>query len=122
MTRLTFTTAALLALAPIAAYAHAHLKTATPATESTVTTAPTTVAIDFTEAVEPQFCGIAVIGPGHARMDNGPAHIVAGDDKHLEVAVKPLTPGVYTVEWHATAVDTHKTEGTYHFTVAAAAS
>ena len=122
MTRLRFTTAALLALAPLSASAHAHLKTATPATDSTVTTAPSEVAIDFTEGVEPALCSIAVTGPGGARLDSGPPHVAAGDNKHLAVAVKPLAPGVYTVEWHATAVDTHKTEGTYHFTVAASAS
>ena len=29
-----------------------------------------------------------------------------------------LTPGTYTVNWHVTSVDTHKTEGNYKFTVA----
>jgi methionine-rich copper-binding protein CopC len=36
----------------------------------------------------------------------------------LAVPVKPLAAGVYTVLWHATSVDTHKTEGHFTFTVA----
>jgi methionine-rich copper-binding protein CopC len=33
------------------------------------------------------------------------------------VALKPLRAGVYKVIWHATAVDTHKTDGSFNFTV-----
>jgi methionine-rich copper-binding protein CopC len=29
-----------------------------------------------------------------------------------------LTPGAFTVTWHAVALDTHKTQGTFIFTVA----
>jgi len=28
-----------------------------------------------------------------------------------------LPPGIYTVIWHVTSIDTHKTEGRYQFTV-----
>jgi methionine-rich copper-binding protein CopC len=31
--------------------------------------------------------------------------------------VKPLTPSVYTVTWHAVSADTHCTQGTFKFTV-----
>ena len=115
-------TAALFALAPAAAFAHAHLKTATPAADSTVTPAPVEVAIDFTEGVEPRFSTIEVADSTGVRVDAGPAHTAATDNKHLSVAVKPLPPGIYTVQWHATAVDTHKTEGVFRFTVAGARS
>jgi methionine-rich copper-binding protein CopC len=29
----------------------------------------------------------------------------------------PLKPGVYTVHWHAVSVDTHRTQGSFQFTV-----
>ncbi|RYY11978.1 MAG: copper resistance protein CopC, partial [Alphaproteobacteria bacterium] len=39
------------------------------------------------------------------------------DNKVLSVEVPTLAPGTYKVIWHATAVDTHKTEGNFSFTV-----
>ena len=35
----------------------------------------------------------------------------------LMVKLKPLSPGIYSVAWHVTSVDTHKTEGHFTFTV-----
>ncbi len=35
----------------------------------------------------------------------------------LVVALPKLPNGVYTVVWHVTSVDTHKTEGRYQFTI-----
>jgi methionine-rich copper-binding protein CopC len=34
---------------------------------------------------------------------------------HLSVGI--LAPGNYTVKWHVTSVDTHKTQGSFSFTV-----
>lgn len=99
------------------ASAHAFLKTATPAVGSTVSQPPSQVVIDFTEGVEPRFSTIEVQNAQGARVDTGRPHLVAGDD-HLAVGLKPLPPGSYTVTWHATATDTHKTQGKFNFTVA----
>ena len=99
------------------AEAHAFLKTAIPAVGSTVQQAPSQVVIEFTEGVEPQFSTITVQDASGARVDAGGVQL-AGGDTHLAVGLKPLQPGTYKVIWHATAVDTHKTEGTYSFTVA----
>jgi methionine-rich copper-binding protein CopC len=38
--------------------------------------------------------------------------LLAGKD-----GVKPLAAGTYKVIWHATDADTHKTQGSYRFTV-----
>ena len=103
--------------APAAAFAHAFLKTATPAVGSTITTMPAEVRIDFTEGVEPSFSTIKVTDAHGAQVDNGTAHLEAGDT-HLTVGLKPLAPGRYTVSWHAIATDTHRTQGTFSFTVA----
>jgi copper resistance protein C len=108
--------AALLAAHSVPAWAHAHLKTASPAPDSTVAAAPQSVAIDFTEGVEPQFSSITVVDAGGHRVDQGPAHI-DGANTHFVVGLQALQPGTYTVDWHATAVDTHKTEGKFSFTV-----
>jgi methionine-rich copper-binding protein CopC len=98
------------------AWAHAHLKTATPAVDSTVQQAPSQVVIDFTEGVEPNFSGITVQDSKGATVDSGGVHLEGGNT-HLAVGLKPLTSGTYKVMWHATAVDTHKTDGTFSFTV-----
>jgi methionine-rich copper-binding protein CopC len=39
------------------------------------------------------------------------------DGRVLSVKLKTLAPGDYSVEWHVTSVDTHKTEGHFTFTV-----
>ena len=98
------------------AYAHAHLRTGTPAVDSTVA-APAEVAIVYSEAVEPRFSVIEVKDSTGKRVDKQDVHTAPSDNKVLSVGLPQLAPGVYTVEWHATAVDTHKTEGTFKFTV-----
>ena len=108
---------ALFAVTGGTAWAHAHLKTATPAPDSTVQATPDAVAIDFTEGVEPSFSSIEVQDATGQRVDKGAASTAPGDNKRLSVDVRPLQPGTYTVTWHATAVDTHKTDGTFRFTV-----
>jgi len=108
--------AAALAALPFAAQAHAFLKAATPAVGSTVPTAPTAVTIDFTESVEPRFSSITVQDAQGKRVDRNDVH-VAGGATHLAVGLEPLPPGTYKVTWHATATDTHKTEGSFTFTV-----
>jgi copper(I)-binding protein len=99
------------------ASAHAFLKSASPAVGSEVSTPPAEVVIDFTEGVEPKFSTIMVQDGEGVRMDSGAAHLVGGVDTRLAVALKPLTQGAYKVVWHATATDTHKTEGSFSFTV-----
>ena len=99
------------------ALAHAFLKSATPPVGSTVQAAPPSVVIDYTEGVEPKFSTIEVQDAAGVRVDSGDVQTAAGDNKRLTVALKPLRPGSYKVVWHVTATDTHKTEGTYTFTV-----
>ena len=106
-----------LTLAAGHAWAHAHLKTAVPAVGSTVPQAPTQVVIEFTEGVEPRFSTITVADAAGRAVEAGGVHLVGGNT-HLGVDLKPLVAGTYKVTWHATAVDTHKTEGDFSFTVA----
>jgi methionine-rich copper-binding protein CopC len=116
MRRLSIITAML--FWPAVAMAHAHLQKAEPAVGSTVQAAPAQVAIHFSEGVEPRFSSITVTSTAGAAVDKHDVHTAAGDQQELIVGLQPLPPGVYTVEWHATSVDTHKTEGKFTFTVA----
>ncbi len=108
--------AACLAVLASQASAHALIKTATPAVGSAVAQSPSQVVIDFTEGVEPSFSSIVVQDAQGKPVATGATHLVGGDT-HLGLDIQPLPPGTYTVVWHVTSVDTHKTEGKFTFTV-----
>lgn len=109
--------AALLAGAP-PAFAHAMLRKAVPAVGSTVRSAPTEIDLFFSEGVEPGLSRITVRDAAGTAYETGEVHTAPGNAKELIGAVRTLPAGAYTVEWHATSVDTHKTEGRFSFTVA----
>lgn len=100
------------------AFAHAYPQTESPAKGSTVKTAPTTLWIEFDDELEPHFTGVKVTDSMGMQVDKGDAKVSPTDSHHLSVDLKPLSPGKYTVTWHATDTDTHKTHGHYSFTVA----
>lgn len=70
-----------------------------------------------TEGVEPLFSTIVVHGANGATNATGKPHVAPDSNRRLIVELPKLTPGTYTVNWHVTSVDTHKTEGKYTFTV-----
>ncbi|MGE8149856.1 copper homeostasis periplasmic binding protein CopC [Pseudomonas vancouverensis] len=114
----TLTAAALFGslLAASSVFAHAHLKSETPAADSTVS-APADLRLVFSEGVEASFTKVTVT------KDGAPVAVKAltteGSDKKTLVVTpaEPLTAGAYKVEWHAVSVDTHKSEGAYAFKV-----
>jgi len=106
-----------LVFAAAQAHAHARLVRADPAPRGTVAP-PTELRLDFSEGVEPHFSGATLTSSGGAAVPLGPAKVEAGNASVLIVPIiKPLTPGVYTVHWHAVSVDTHHTQGDFQFTV-----
>ncbi len=98
------------------AWAHAFLDKASPPVGSEVSGSPPSITLTYTEAVEPLFSTVQVTGPGGASVSDGKP-TPQGDGRILVVKLKPLAPGVYSVTWHVTSVDTHKTEGHFSFTV-----
>jgi methionine-rich copper-binding protein CopC len=118
MSRFVFALTAALVLGAAAAAAHALPQTTSPAADSTVRTAPREVTIVFSEAVEPRFSRIEVADAHGARVDVGEVRVAPGDARRLSVVLRPIGPGRYTVTWHAVAVDAHKTQGRFTFTVA----
>lgn len=113
--RLVVLTLVLLAVPP-RAWAHAFLAKASPPVGSQMPAAPPELTLRFTEGVEPLFCTIELLGPSGAVV-SVPAPKAADDGQMLVVALPKLPPGTYTVVWHVTSVDTHKTEGRYQFTI-----
>jgi len=111
-----FSTALMLSYAN--AFAHAELVSANPPANGTVQAAPNEISITFSEAVEEKFSTIEVLDDKAQRLDQGKPQTAPDDPKTLRVMVKPLRAGTYKVIWHAVSSDdSHKTKGTYEFTV-----
>jgi methionine-rich copper-binding protein CopC len=100
-----------------AACAHAFLSHAIPLVGSTVPSAPPVLTLDYTEGVETAFSTVVVKNAAGVRVDNNDLHNAPGNQKRILLGLQSLKPGAYTVEWHVTSVDTHKTEGTFTFSV-----
>ncbi len=114
--------AALLAAAftltlPAAAGAHAFLDHADPRVGSTVAAAPPRVAVHFTQSVEPAFSTVHVLDATGKSVDQADVQVDPNDGATLTVGVPKLPAGTYKVEWKVTSVDTHRTHGTFEFTV-----
>ena len=104
-------------LIPLLASAHAFLQHASPPVGSEIPVSPPAVIITYTQGVEPDFSTIEVDNAQGTRVDRGDLHLVGGDQTKLAVSLPKLPAGRYTVIWHVTSVDTHKTEGRFNFSV-----
>jgi methionine-rich copper-binding protein CopC len=99
------------------AFAHAFLERASPPVGSELPVSPPAVTITFTEGVEPAFSSIEVRDSHGIRVDKSDLHPSGGEGRQLTVSLPKLQAGQYTVTWHVTSVDTHKTEGHFNFRV-----
>jgi methionine-rich copper-binding protein CopC len=99
-----------------AAWAHAFLERASPAVGSEVSGSPPALTLTYSEPVEPLFSTIEVKNAGAAVVSDAKP-TPSDDGRVLVVRLKKLSPGVYSVAWHVTSVDTHKTEGHFTFMV-----
>ena len=100
------------------AFAHAHLKSATPPIGATVSASPPELDLVFSEGLDLRFSGATITGPDKRPVSTGTAALGAGRDTTLVVPITgALAGGAYTVTWHALSTDGHKTSGTYTFTV-----
>ena len=103
------------------ASAHAHLESQLPAADSTVSS-PKELRPHFSEGVEEKFTKIAitsVAASGKNVVEPVPSVATDPADKKVLIVIPgaPLAAGEYKVERHAVSVDTHKSEGSYKFTV-----
>jgi methionine-rich copper-binding protein CopC len=108
--------ATLLGVSP--AFAHAFLVKSDPPVGSTLTTAPKVLVLSFTEDLEVPFCTVMVTDSMGMNDAAGKPQSVPGHSDELQVPLNITMPGKITVTWHALSVDTHKTEGSFSFTVA----
>jgi len=101
------------------ASAHVTLISTRPTANSTLTTSPTSIRLEFSETMEPAVAHVILVSPdGRSTplsLANDPhdAHIIMG-------ATQNLGPGTYRVEWHVLSEDGHPVGGSYVFTVGTA--
>jgi methionine-rich copper-binding protein CopC len=100
-----------------AAFAHAQLKTATPAAGGAVPMPPSEVTLNFSEKLETAFSTVIVRDAVGKRVNKADSQLDKTDRTIMRVGLEPLTPGIYIVEWKALTADTHKTEGAFVFRV-----
>ena len=70
----------------------------------------------FTEKLEPAF-STAEVRNAQGAVQSGKAQVDGSDRTELRVPLKALPPGTYLVSWRVLSVDTHRTQGTFRFTV-----
>ncbi len=97
------------------AAAHAFLKRAVPAANSTVAPPPAELRLIFGSKLEPGFAKVAVSVNGQT-LTGLPDPATGDDGKTVSLALPTPAPGTYTVTWSVVAHDGHRTGGTYTFT------
>jgi copper transport protein len=108
---------------PLTAAAHALPQSATPAQGAEVQTAPKAVEITFGEIPDPRLSSITVINGSGVSVDAGTTLVVPGHPLELEVPLKSIGDGVYTVTWKTVSeVDGHLATGAYAFGVGVSAA
>ncbi|HUB24228.1 MAG TPA: copper resistance protein CopC [Tepidisphaeraceae bacterium] len=117
MSNRLFLIAAMLAVVPGVASAHAFLDHAVPKVGSSVSGSPSVVKIWFTQPLEPAFSVIQVFDDAGIEVDKRDSHVDDHDQTLLIVSLKDLPVGLYHVKWHVVSVDTHRTQGGFKFTV-----
>jgi len=116
---------ALVALLAVAgpAGAHALPQSSSPSAGATLSTPPSKVMITFGERPDPKLSSISVLDSSGASVAAGPTSASSGDPLTLEVPLKTLTGGVYTVAWRSvSAVDGHRATGSFAFGLGTAPS
>jgi len=105
-------------LAATTAFAHAFLDHAVPGVGATVSGSPSELKLTFTQSLVPAFASVQIAAADGAPVSAGKATSDPADPATLHVRLgQPLKPGAYKVTWHVVSVDTHRTAGTYTFTV-----
>ena len=97
-----------------AALAHAELHHASPEAGSAVSEPPHEVTLTFTDTLEAAFSSADVTDSSGARVDEGKSRV---NGNMIRIGLKMLSPGSYRVHWRAVSVDTHRSEGSFTFSV-----
>jgi methionine-rich copper-binding protein CopC len=100
------------------ASAHPLLREASPTPNAVLRSSPPNIRITFSEALVAPFSGVEVKDGGGKAVAVGPTSVDPKDNAELVAPVPAtLSPGTYTVQWHAVGADTHHVSGFYSFEV-----
>ncbi|MGW4681961.1 copper resistance CopC family protein [Micromonospora taraxaci] len=98
------------------AWAHNSLRAATPVQQSTVTSAPTEIVLEFMSRLDPTFTTIVLTDAAKRKVVTGEP-VVTGAKSMVQVT-DTLPNGTYTVAYRVVSADGHPVQGSYPFTVA----
>jgi methionine-rich copper-binding protein CopC len=96
------------------AEAHAFLDHADPKVGSTIHDPPTEVTVWMTENLETAFSRLQVYDIKGVEVDKKDSRVTGAT---MAVSLPKLPAGTYRVSWQAVATDTHRTVGTFDFTI-----
>ena len=97
------------------ANAHAHLQKSSPADNSVVTTSPSNLVLNFSEAA--RLTALSIQKGDEPKQDLKPLPTTAA--QQVSIPLPPLTPGTYSVNWRVVSDDGHVMGGALHFTLTA---
>ncbi|MFR9793647.1 copper resistance protein CopC [Streptomyces sp. MB22_4] len=95
------------------AWAHAQLLDSSPAADSVMAKAPTTLTLSFDSPVKQRYTTVVVTGPDKASYSDGAPRVVNGD---VRQDLRPLPTGRIQVTWQTVAADGAPLQGRYTFT------
>jgi copper resistance protein C len=96
--------------------AHAELRRSDPEADAVLDRAPMEVSAWFSSQLSTG-SKIGVFDGQFQAVDKGETFIDASDATRMQTELVPLSPGRYTVNWKAVAIDGHVSSGSYDFTV-----
>jgi methionine-rich copper-binding protein CopC len=98
----------------VTASAHAHLQKSSPADNSVITTPPSNLVLNFSEAA--RLTALSIQKGSESPQKLNPLPTTAA--QQISVPLPPLTRGTYSVSWRVLSDDGHVMSGTLHFTLA----
>lgn len=112
-------TVSVLALTAWRAPFHLHLLRSVPPANATITVAPDSIRLWFSQAPELKVTTVKVTGPASADVPLAP--LARGDSTLVVAPVKAkMAAGAYTVVWRTMARDGHVARGSFAFTIGSA--
>jgi copper transport protein len=104
---------------PAVAWSHAALLSTVPTAGARLSTPPKTIALRFSEAVEPRFAIVSVTDADAHQLTEGAPRRSATNADELDVGVRHLREGWYLVVWRVISVDGHPVRSAFTFAVGA---
>lgn len=108
-----------IAAGALAAEAHSFPESERPSAGELLNGPPPQVIINYDAPIERLFAKLEVLGADGKNEAAGSPE-VGSDGLTLSVKLSALKPGDYTVKWSVVCIDSHRTQGSYIFTVTGA--